>query len=427
VRSSLRAIAVAAVAFVATTPIAVAGSTATGTIATIAELNHPRGLAVMADGGILVAQPFKNVVSRVTADGTIATVAGDGRAAFGGDGGLAAAAQLDFVHGVAPMPDGGFVLADTLNLRIRRVRADGTIVTVGDQFADPRGVATFPDGRILVPDTGNNRVRLIRPDGTTITLAGNGTPGFSGDGGPATAAQLNNPFGVAPLADGGFLVDDSGNNRIRRVWPNGTITTVAGDGVRGFAGDGGPATAAELNGVHNVLAVDAGFLIADTENHRVRLVRRDGTISTIVGNGTRGFGGDGGPATGASLNEPKAVVVTRTGSLIVADASNDRLRAVDAGLLPVPSLTLRPVRTSMRIRTGRRAAVAVRVNFPATITLTVRRGSAVLARVSSTGRAGVNTLVVARRARRGRYLVQIAARRGDGATARASVRLTVTR
>ena len=217
-----------------------------GDPATQAAVDHPRGLAVLRDGSILVAEPYANVVRRIAPGGTISTVAGDGRAGFGGDGGPAAAAELDFVHGVAAMPDGGFVLADTLNERIRRVFPDGTITTVagigingynGDgrpattaALADPRGVATFPDGRILIPDTGNNRIRLVALDGTIQTVAGVGTSGFSGDGGPAIDAELSSPFGVAPLPDGGFLIDDSGNGRIRRVSPDGHITTV--DGMR---------------------------------------------------------------------------------------------------------------------------------------------------------------------------------------------------
>src|SRR5438105_1353172 len=307
--------------------------------ATQAAVDHPRGLAVLRDGSILVAEPYANVVRRIAPGGTVSTVAGDGRAGLGGDGGPAAAAELDFVHGVAAMPDGGFVLADTLNERIRRVFPDGTITTVagigingynGDgrpattaALADPRGVATFPDGRILIPDTGNNRIRLVALDGTIRTVAGVGTRGFSGDGGPAIDAELSSPFGVAPLPDGGFLIEDSGNGRIRRVSPDGHITTVAGDGIAGYAGDGGPAVDAELRDVHNVAASPGGgFVIADTGNDRVRLVR-SGTITTVAGSGAEGFSGDGGPATAAELDHPKAVAVTADGSLLIGDAVNN--------------------------------------------------------------------------------------------------------
>src|SRR5207247_4861457 len=113
------------------------------------------------------------------------------------------------------------------------------------------------------------------------------------------SAELRSPFGVAPLPDGGFLVDDTGNARIRRVWHDGTITTAAGNGAPGYSGDGGPAVDAELSGVHDVTAAPGGFLIADTGNDRVRLVRADGTIVTIAGSGARGFSGDGGPAVAA--------------------------------------------------------------------------------------------------------------------------------
>src|SRR5438105_1300029 len=337
--------AAARVGSVSGTIVTVAGTGTTGISgdggpATAAAVEHPRGLAVLRDGSVVVAEPFDNVVRRLAADGTISTVAGTGAAGFKGDGGAASLARLDFVHGVAAMPDGGFVLADTLNERIRRVLPDGRIGTVagsgvrgyaGDggaataaAFEDPRGVATFPDGRILIPDTGNDRIRLVRLDGTIETVAGDGVSGFAGDGGPATAAELRTPFGVAPLPDGGFLVDDSGNARIRRVWPDGHISTVAGNGVAGYSGDGGPAVDAELRGVHNLVAAPGGFLIADTGNDRVRLVR-DGTIETVAGSGANGFSGDGGPATAAALDQPKAVALTKEGSILIADAANHRV------------------------------------------------------------------------------------------------------
>lgn len=410
---------------------------ASGRIDTVAVVDHPRGLAVVG-GGILVAAPFANVVRLVGADGTVSTVAGTGAAGFSGDGGPATAARLSFVHGAAAMPDGGYVLADLGNERIRRVRRDGTIVTVagtgvrgfaGDggpataaELADPRGVATFPDGRILIPDTGNDRVRLVRLDGTIVTVAGNGVRGFAGDGGPATSAALNQPFGVAPLPDGGFLVDDSGNDRIRLVSPSGRIATVAGTGTRGFSGDGGPATSAELNGAHNLAPLADGFLIADTFNDRIRLVR-DGTITTLAGSRVRGFGGDGGPATAAELDRPKAVAVTADGAVLVGDSENDRVRRVDAGLRPVPPFVLR-LRTK-RVRASRPARIAFTANAPGTVVLRVRRERRLVLAVSGRARAGSSTLVIRRRLRRGAYRLELRGRRGDGAAARVAGRLTV--
>src|SRR5205823_2471807 len=169
-------------------------------------------------------------------DGTISTVVGTGVRGFAGDGGSATAAEI----------------------------------------AAPRGLATLPDGTILIADSDNNRVRRVAPDGRITTVAGDGVPGFAGDGGPATSAELDKPFAVAPLPGGGVLIADTANSRIRRVSAAGTIATVAGDGTAGSAGGGGLATAAELNHPHAVLPLPrGGFLVADTENHRVRRVWPD--------------------------------------------------------------------------------------------------------------------------------------------------------
>jgi hypothetical protein len=330
-----------------------AGTPAPGTIVTFAELAKPRGLALLPDASVLVPEPFAADVRRVTPDGAVITVAGSGVPGFGGDGGPATEAELDQPHGVALLPDGGFVIADALNNRIRRVWPDGTITTVAgtgeDAFSGdggpavnaaigaPRGIASLADGTLLIADSDNNRIRRVAPDGTIETVAGDGTAGFSGDGGPAGSAELGKPFAVAPLPDGGFLIADTANSRIRLVGPDGTIGTVAGDGLAGFAGDGGPATVAELDHPHAVIAMPrGGFLVADTENHRVRRVWPDGTITTIAGTGSPGFSGDDGLATDAQLDEPKALALLPDGRILVADSSNDRLRIVTPASLSPP-------------------------------------------------------------------------------------------
>src|SRR5262249_41168759 len=157
-------------------------------------------------------------------------------------------------------------------------------------------------------------------DGIITTVAGTGRQGFSGDGGKATSARLSLPLGVAAASDGGFLIADLGSQRIRRVAPDGTITTVAGTGTRGFGGDGGAATSALLANPSGVAILPGGgFLISDTSNHRVRRVGPDGSISTVAGSGTAGFSGDGGSATSARLSSPAGVGVTRTGGILIAD------------------------------------------------------------------------------------------------------------
>ncbi len=327
------------------------GNTGDGGQATEAQIDRPRSMFLTADGGYVWAEPWSNMVRRVGPDGNVATVAGTGVAGYSGDGGPATAAQLSFVHSASPMPGGGYVLADAGNNAIRRVWPDGTITTVagdgtpgygGDggpatqaEINNPRGVAALPDGGLLIPDTGNHRVRRVWPDGTITTVAGTGVAAYGGDGGPATAAQLWSPFAVEPTANGGFLISDIANLRIRKVSPDGTITTVAGTGVAGYSGDGGPATGAQIWGVHNLAVLpDGGFALADTVNNAVRRVWPDGTITTIAGTGTAGFGGDGGPATAAQLSAPKAVDADAAGDILIADEQNSRVRFVGTPVAP---------------------------------------------------------------------------------------------
>ena len=250
------------------------------------------------------------------------------------------------------MPDGGFLISDAGTAQIRRVSPTGTITTVagggtpgfsGDggpataaQLFAPSGVAAMPDGGFLIADTGNSHVRQVSPAGTITTVAGTGTPGFSGDGGPATAAQLgiNSPYSVAVTADGGFLIGDEVNPRVRRVSPTGIITTVAGTGVQGTSGDGGPANAAQLNVPMGVATTpDGGILIADYFGNRVRWVSPTGVISTVAGTGTPAVvtNGDGGSATAANLTMPFGVVATPNGGFVFSESGNDAIRFVDAG------------------------------------------------------------------------------------------------
>ena len=222
---------------------------------------------------------------------------------------------------------------------------------------NPRGVAALSDGSFLIPDSNNHRIRKVSPSGVITTVAGTGEQGFSGDGGPATAAMLSIPFGVAPTADGGFLIVDVGNLRIRKVSGTGVITTVAGTGVAGSTGDGGPATAAQIYNPHNVVEqADGGFLIAEPTAHRVRRVAPDGTIAPFAGNGVGsgvegGFDGDGGGAALARLNHPKAVATTASGAVLIADEQNDRIRFL--GTIVAPANTASPIVTGAPRRDGR--------------------------------------------------------------------------
>ena len=324
------------------------GNTGDDGPATDAQLHEPTGVAVTPDGGFLIVDALNNEVRKVSAAGTITRVAGTGTPGNTGDDGPATDAQLNTPFGVAVTADGGFLFADTSNNVVRKVSAAGTITTVagtgtvgnsGDdgpatdaQLHDPAGVAVTADGGFLFADARNNVVRKVSAAGTITRVAGTGTPGNTGDDGPATEAQLHEPTGVAVTADGGFLIADTLNNEVRKVSAAGTITRVAGTGTPGNTGDDGPATDAQLNRPFGVAVTpDGGFLIADTLNNEVRKVSAAGTITRVAGTGTVGNSGDDGPATDAQLNEPIGVVVTADGGFLFADALNNEVRKVSVG------------------------------------------------------------------------------------------------
>jgi hypothetical protein len=337
------------------------GYSGDGGPATSADLGTPVGVKSMPDGGYLIFNQGGSVVRRVFPDGTITTIAGNGTAGFSGDSGPATLASMNAPSGGDRTADGGYLIADANNNRIARVAPDGTITTVvgdgsqafgGDngpanlaKVRFPYDVAVQPDGGYLIADVDNNRIRRVAPNGIITTVAGGGT---GGDNGPATNAQLFKPSGVALTGDGGYLIADTYDHRVRRVDAAGTITTVAGTGAAGLTGDGGPATSATLNRPTRVAVTPAddlghtnGFVIADELNNRVRRVASDGgtieTITTVAGT-TSGFGGDGGPATGAQLNNPIGVAVTTGGDYLIADTNNQRIRFVDAAS-PTPTFT----------------------------------------------------------------------------------------
>jgi hypothetical protein len=222
---------------------------------------------------------------------------------------------------------------------ITRVAGTGTAGNTGDdgpatvaQLHEPTGVAVTADGGFLFADDFNNLVRKVSAAGVITRVAGTGTAGNSGDDGPATDAQLNEPTGVAVPADGGFLFADTGNNVVRKVSAAGVITRVAGTGTPGNSGDDGPATDAQLILPFGVAVTpDGGFLIADTLNNVVRKVSAAGVITRVAGTGTVGNAGDDGPATGAQLHQPVGVAVTADGGFLFADARNNEVRKVSAG------------------------------------------------------------------------------------------------
>ena len=331
---------------------------ATGTITTIAgtgeygfggdggpasqaQLFYPRGVAVDGPGNVYIAAGSR--IRKVDSTGTITTIAGRG-GFFGGDGGPAVEAQFHYPSGMAVDVAGNLYIADTGNHRIRKVDATGTITTIagrtfsGDggpasqaQLSEPEGVAADRAGNVYIADSNNHRIRKVDATGTITTIAGTGESGFSGDGGPASQAQLSLPRGVAVDGLGNLYIADRSNSRIRKVDLTGTITTIAGSGAYGFGGDGGPASQAQLSEPYGVAVGGLGNLyIGDRNNQRIRKVDLTGTITTIAGTGERGFGGDGGPASQAQLSEPEGVAVDEAGNLYIADSFNYRIRKVDA-------------------------------------------------------------------------------------------------
>ena len=309
-----------------------------GGAATAAQLYSPSGVAVDAAGNVYVADPHVHRVRRVDAAGVITTLAGTGTVGYSGDGGPATEANLRGPFGMAADAAGNLYVADTGNDVVRRIDAAGTITTVEWRIGalqarlhEPTSVAVDAAGNAYVAERRGHRVRRIDPAGGIRTVAGTGTAGFSGDGGPATEAELNHPAGVAVDAAGNVYVADRGSHRVRRIDAVGTITTVAGTGTAGFSGDGGPATAAQLNYPHRVAVDAAGNLyVTDWKNNRVRRIDPAGTITTMAGTGTAGYAGEGGPATAANLYLPTAVAVDTAGNLYVPEWENKRVRRIDA-------------------------------------------------------------------------------------------------
>ena len=324
------------------------GFSGDGSPATAARLFFPADVAVDGAGNLFIADTWNQRIRKVDTAGVITTVAGTGRSGFSGDGGPAPAARLFFPAGVAVDGAGNLFIADRGNYRIRKVDTAGVITTVagtgrsgfsGDggpapaaRLFFPAGVAVDGAGNLFIADQGNYRIRKVDTAGVITTVAGTGTRGFSGDGGPAADATLTQPFGVAVDGAGNLFFADEGNHRIRKVDAAGVITTVAGTGERG---DGGPAVNAPLDRPSDVAADGAGNLfIADTWNQRIRKVDTAGVITTVAGTGTRGFSGDGGPAAAARLNHPGGVAVDGADNLFIADWGARRIRKVDtAGVI----------------------------------------------------------------------------------------------
>ncbi len=324
-----------------------------GLAATGASLNSPSGVALDSAGNLYIADQGNHRIRKVTAStGVISTVAGNGGAGYFGDGLAATSASIRLPSSVAVDGADNLYIAEYGSHRIRKVTAaTGVISTVagngtggflGDGAAatsarlnEPNDVAVDSAGNLYIADQANQRIRKVTAaDGFINTVAGsNGTAGFTGDGAAATSARLGQPTGVAVDGAGNIYIADRFNQRIRKVTTvDGFINTVAGNGTQGFTGDGAAATGARIRSPSGVALDSAGnFYIADTSNHRIRMVTAStGFISTVAGNGTQTYGGDGAAATLARLNSPIALALDASGNVYIADLGNYRIRKVTA-------------------------------------------------------------------------------------------------
>lgn len=326
--------------------------------ATSAALYAPQSLAVDSYGNIYIDDYFNNRIRLLNVStGIITTVAGNGTAGYSGDGGSATSAKLNYPEGVAIDSSGNLYIADSTNSVVRKVTASTGIITTvagngslgytGDggpatsaELDQPLSVAVDRSGNIYIA-TFDNRIRKVtKSTGIITTIAGNGTAGYSGDGGSATSAVLRYPSDIALDGSGNIYIVDCGNNRIRKITAStGIITTIAGNGTGGYSGDGGAATSAKLS-VPSGVAIDSSgdIYIADSNNQRIReVVASTGIISSIAGNGSVGYAGDSGSATGAKLNGPYDVAVGTSGIVYIADSGNNRIRAVNTASASAPA------------------------------------------------------------------------------------------
>jgi sugar lactone lactonase YvrE len=314
-----------------------------GIQATAATLALPAGVAYDSAGNLYLADLNNHIIREVNIAGIAITVAGTGEQGFSGDGGTATSALLDSPAGVAVDGAGNIYISDTHNHRIRKV-SGGTITTIagtgvagfsGDNgqavsatLNNPTALAVDSNGNLYIADTDNHRIRKIT--GTTIsTIAGSGEQFFSGDGAAAIAAGLDSPNGVAVDAAGNIYIGDTRNQRIRVVNSSGTVSTLAGNGSKAYAGDGGAAAGSSLARPRG-LSVDAqgNIYFADSDNNTIRLIANTGTITTVAGNGSQGFSGDGGAATSATLDTPRAPAVQAAGVFALSDTNNNLIREV---------------------------------------------------------------------------------------------------
>ncbi len=321
--------------------------------ATVAQLNLPNGVANDPFGNFFISDSYNNRIRKVNAAGMITTYAGTGTLGSDGDGGPATAAKITLEFGIAADAAGNVYIPDA-NFKVRKINTAGIITTVagnglpsgvlGDggpataAFIQPEAVAVDASGNIYISDFTHYRIRKVSTAGIITTIAGTGTGGFTGDGGPATNAQINTNTGLAVDGAGNIYFADQATSRIRKIDGSGTITTIAGTGISGSTGDGGTALSAELAGSAG-LATDAYGNLYLADGNRIREISTSGIITAVAGTGALGYSGDGGPATAATFVGANAVSADAAGNVYIADLENYRVRKVNLENNHAPEFT----------------------------------------------------------------------------------------
>ncbi len=321
------------------------GFTGDGGPATSAEIEGPQAVATDGSGNVYLGDYSGTRLRKVNTSGIISTIAGDGVPSFSGDGGPATAAEIQGVYSIRADASGNIYFDDYVNHRIRKINTSGIITTVagngvagysGDgcpataaEFGVHIGIAIDQYGGIYISDLDNSRIRYVDNSGYISTYAGTGVVGYSGDGGPCGSAEIGWPTYLTVDASSNIYFTQGVGSVVRKISNTRIITTVAGNGTGGFSGDGGPATSAEMYNPQGV-AIDSygNIYVSDDQNQRIRKINKSGIITTFAGNGAFGYNGDGGPATSAEISQPEELAIDPSSNLYIADFGNERVRKI---------------------------------------------------------------------------------------------------
>ena len=338
--------------------VGVGGYSGVGGPATAAVIQNPQSVALDTFGNLYIADGDNDVIQKVDTAGIITTIAGNGGRGYSGDGGPATNATLNSPTGLSLDLAGNIYFADNGNNLVRVIDRTGIIKTVAGSYTlfgsyggdgapatnaklnHPYATAYDKGGNLFIADLSNDVIRKVGLSGIISTVAGTGVHGYSGDSSAATEAELLGPTGIAIDDTGSLFIADSHNNVIRKVDTFGIITTIAGSGIGGYAGDGGPATAAQLNYPWSIGINNQGMYIADYGNSVIRKINTSGTISTVAGDGINGYSGDGGMAINARLNHPGGLAIDKYGNFYFGDVYDYVVRKIDtshvlAGIISV--------------------------------------------------------------------------------------------